>query len=69
LYAATDLGIQVFDPTGRLCGVLLKPKDEPLIGVAFGGSDNDRLFTVCGDKLYSRKLKTRGVPPPTPPRP
>src|SRR5262249_50712395 len=29
LYAATPLGVQVFDPTGRLCGVLLPPsKDE-----------------------------------------
>src|SRR6185295_9736350 len=25
-YAATSIGIQVFDPTGRLCGVMTAPK-------------------------------------------
>ena len=39
IYAATSLGVQVFDPTGRLCGVLLQP-DFPSFAssIAFAGS-------------------------------
>lgn len=62
LYAATDLGVQVFDPTGRLCGVLLKPAELPLTGVAFGGTDRDRLFIRCGDRVYGRKTLAKGLP-------
>ena len=64
LYAATSQGIQVFDPTGRLCGVLLKPEREAATALTFGGPDFDRLYVLCNNKLYARKLKTKGVPPP-----
>src|SRR5262249_55513948 len=37
LFACTPLGVQVFDPTGRLCGVLLKPSDVDPTAIAFGG--------------------------------
>lgn len=61
LYAATRLGVQVFDPTGRMCGVLLRPEPAPVISLAFGGADMDRLYIVCGGKLYVRKTKAKGV--------
>src|SRR5262249_34835250 len=35
LYACTPLGVQVFDPTGRLCGVLLKPSAADPTAIAF----------------------------------
>jgi hypothetical protein len=56
VYAATQLGIQVFDPIGRLCGVLHAPKDIDLM--LFEG---DELTVWVGDTKYARKLRTRGV--------
>ena len=61
LYAATREGVQVFDPTGRLSGVLLRPERQPIRAVAFGGADLDRLYIACGNKLYVRKIKAKGV--------
>lgn len=57
LYAATALGVQVFDPTGRLCGVIAAPAREPVVAVAFAG---DRLCVVCAGKVWQRKSKTKG---------
>jgi gluconolactonase len=61
MYAATSHGVEVFDPTGRPCGVLLKPAREHVTGVAFGGKDGDQLFILCGGKLYARKTLAKGV--------
>ncbi|HTU18807.1 MAG TPA: SMP-30/gluconolactonase/LRE family protein [Gemmataceae bacterium] len=61
LYAATREGVQVFDPTGRMSGVLLRPERQPVRAVAFGGADLDRLYIACGNKLYVRKMKAKGV--------
>ncbi len=62
LYACTPLGVQVFDPTGRLCGVVSKPGDGDLTGVALGGKDGDTLYVACGDKVYSRKVQVKPKP-------
>ncbi|MGH7222785.1 MAG: SMP-30/gluconolactonase/LRE family protein, partial [Gemmataceae bacterium] len=61
LYAATREGVQVFDPTGRMSGVLLRPERQPVRAVAFGGADLDHLYIACGNKLYVRKMKAKGV--------
>ena len=37
LYAAAATGVHVYDPTGRLCGVLLRPEAPPTTVVALGG--------------------------------
>src|SRR5262245_5582225 len=50
-YVATNLGIQVFDPTGRLCGVFTAPPGR-VTELTF---DGDRLFARAGDKVYVRK--------------
>jgi hypothetical protein len=63
LYACTPLGVQVFDPTGRLSGVLSKAADANPTAVAFGGPDRDQLFVVHGDVVYVRKLQAKGVAP------
>lgn len=57
IYAATSLGVQVFDPTGRLCGVLLQP-DFPKFAdaIAFAGPDKTTLYALVGQKLYTRKI-------------
>jgi gluconolactonase len=64
LYAATNLGVQVFDPTGRLCGVINPPVREPITAVALAGEKRDHLFVICGGKLYQRKTRAKAAWPP-----
>lgn len=64
IYVSTKEGVQVFDPTGRLCGVILKPTKERITGMTFAGDDLDRLFIACGNAIYYRKLSTRGFTTP-----
>ncbi len=60
-YAATPLGVQVFDPTGRLCGIILPPAKEEMTAITIGGKDADQLFVACGDKIYSRKIQGKAA--------
>jgi enterochelin esterase family protein len=64
LYAATLEGVQVFDPTGRLCGVLTRPLRQAVMAVAFGGKGRERLYVLCGGRLWQRKTKCKGAWPP-----
>ncbi len=61
LYAATPLGVQVFGPTGRLCGVILPPSNEEMTAITIGGKDANQLFVACGDKIYSRKIQGKAA--------
>lgn len=61
LYLASPEGVQVFDPSARLSGVLLRPADGPLTAVTFGGPTGDTLFLACSGQLYARKIKAKGV--------
>jgi hypothetical protein len=56
-YVATNLGIQVFDPTGRLCGVFTAPPGH-ITELAF---DRDRLFAKAGDRVFVRKMLAAGA--------
>ena len=59
IYAATEIGVQVFDPTGRLCGVLTPAaKGVPEL-MTFEG---DQLTMWIGDTKYTRKLNATGAP-------
>ena len=61
-YVASALGVQVFDPTGRLCGVLPKPQpDKPLTSVALSGPNREYLYITNGDKVYRRKVQASGA--------
>ena len=64
LYACTPLGVQVFDPTGRLCGVLLKPDDKTPTAIAFGGLGRDTLYVLEGENSYGRNTQAKGVNKP-----
>ena len=56
-YVTSDLGVQVFDPTGRPCGVLPKPdKDQPLTTCILAGADHSTLYIANGTKIYRRTL-------------
>jgi enterochelin esterase family protein len=61
LYACTPLGVQVFDPTGRLCGVVLPPSKEEMTAITIGGEKGDTLFVAAGDKIYSRKIQGKAA--------
>jgi SMP-30/Gluconolactonase/LRE-like region len=65
LYVATATGVQVFDPTGRLCGELLPPEPGKKVNdVAFGGKGRDVLFVLSeSGKVFSRKVRSKGVAP------
>ena len=56
-YVTSALGVQIFDPTGRPCGVLPKvDKDQPLTTCILAGSDHSTLYIAHGAKIYRRKL-------------
>ena len=57
LYACTPLGVQVFDPTGRLSGVVAAPAKEAMTAITLGGEGASMLFVACGDRLYARKVQ------------
>ncbi len=59
-YATSREGVQMFDPTGRLSGVMTAPERKELGGVAFGGADLDQLYVTCGGKVYFRKTLAKG---------
>ena len=57
-YITSELGVQIFDPTGRLCGVLPKAlKDQPLTTCVLAGPDHNTLYVANGTTIYSRRLK------------
>jgi enterochelin esterase family protein len=57
-YVTSALGVQVFDPTGRLCGVLPHPNPtKPLTSCTMAGSDHTFLYITNGDKIYRRQLQ------------
>ena len=61
-YVTSDLGVQVFDPTGRPCGVLPKvDDDQPLTTCMLAGPDHSTLYIAHGKRIYRRKL-TVGKP-------
>lgn len=63
IYAGTSDGVQVFDPTGRLCGVLPLPAKGSADLLAWEGDEQDRLILWMGDLKYARKMGTTGGPP------
>jgi enterochelin esterase-like enzyme/sugar lactone lactonase YvrE len=73
VYVATALGVQIFDPLGRVQFIIATPDSGRLSGVSFGGRAFDTLYVASGGKVYKRKLATTGVvphaPPIKPPRP
>jgi sugar lactone lactonase YvrE/enterochelin esterase-like enzyme len=57
-YVTSALGVQIFDPTGRLCGVLPKPKEaQPLTSCTLAGPNHQYLYITNGDTIFRRKLQ------------
>ena len=60
IYAATQMGIQVITPFGRVETLLTLPGDKPADAVAFGGAENNYLYAQSGDTVYRRVMKVHG---------
>ncbi len=61
-YVTSAEGLQMFDPTGRMGGVIATPDPEsPLVSVCFAGSDHAYLYVANGGKIYRRKTRTSGA--------
>jgi enterochelin esterase family protein len=60
-FVATTLGVQVFDPTSRLCGVITRPQpDKPLTSCTLSGEGRAYLYVTNGDKIFRRKVQATG---------
>ena len=62
-FVTTAAGLQMFDPTGRISGVIRTPQAKPMVSVEFSGSNLSYLYVCNGDKIYRRKTKSRGIVP------
>lgn len=61
-FVATTLGVQVFDPTGRLCGVVPGPDGSGgLTSCALAGPGRGWLYITARDKIFRRKVQAVGV--------
>jgi enterochelin esterase family protein len=57
-YVTSALGVQIFDPTGRLCGVVPAPQpDKPLTSCTIAGPGLSYLYVTNGDKIFRRKVQ------------
>ena len=62
-YVTSALGIQMFDWTGRMGGVIARPQNKGTVSVAFAGPKREFLYACSTDKLYRRKMQTPGAWP------
>ncbi len=63
VYVATNLGIQISDPPGRVVGIIRKPGPGALTSVIFGDPALQTLYATDGDKLYRRAMRRTGAFP------
>ena len=61
IYVATKMGIQVLDQTGRVNALFLPMPSGQASNLCFGGKQFDMLYVTAGDKVYRRRLRTRGA--------
>jgi sugar lactone lactonase YvrE len=61
IYVTSRIGIQIMDQLGRVNAILTTPPSNgQTSNVCFGGPGFNILYVSCGDKVYRRKLNTRG---------
>lgn len=61
LYVATNIGVQVFDPAGRMKMIIDAPVTAGVSDVFFAGPGLKWLYVTDGDKIYRRLSKRRGA--------
>ena len=61
-YVTSAVGLQVFDPTGRMCGVIDKPQpDKGITSCVLSGAQRDLLYVTSADKIFRRKVLATGL--------
>lgn len=61
IYVGALDGIQVFNPSGKMIGKILMPKETA--NLTFGGKDNNVLFICSSNSVWAIKLNTKGAKP------
>jgi len=60
-YVTTALGLQMFDATGRISGIIAIPAAaRGMNNVVFAGSRRDHLFITCSQGIFKRQTKAKG---------
>ncbi len=59
-YVTTEVGIHMFDPTGRLGGVIANPQPR-VNSIEFSGPGLQYIYVAAADKIFRRKTKSKGV--------
>ncbi len=60
VFVTSRMGVQILDQAGRVNAILPIPSGQSS-NLCFGGPDFNTLYVSAGDKVYRRKLRTRGV--------
>jgi enterochelin esterase family protein len=60
-WITSHLGVQVFDSTGRLGGVLSRPQEKAAVSCDFAGPGRSYLYLLSSDRVYRRKTLTVGA--------
>ncbi len=63
-WITSHLGIQMFDPNGRLGGIVSRPQEKGTVSCAFAGPGRAWLYVCSSDKVYRRKTLTSAAPVP-----
>jgi gluconolactonase len=62
VFICTKLGIQILDQLGRVNAIITTPpSNNQTSNCCFGGQDFNILYVTAGDKVFRRRLKTKGV--------
>lgn len=62
VFVATKTGLQIMDQLGRVNAILpVPPSNNQVSNLYFGGPDFNILYISAGDKIFRRKLNTRGA--------
>lgn len=64
VWITSHLGIQMFDPSGRLGGIVSRPQDKGTVSCTFAGPGSSYLYVCSSDKVYRRKTLTSGAKAP-----
>lgn len=58
LYITSGLGLQVYDPAGKLLGII--PFPEQPANVTFGGKEGKTIYVTARTSLYSVEMEAKG---------
>jgi len=62
IFVASKLGLQILDQLGRVNAILQPPpSNNQTSNLCFGGAGFNILYVTAGDKVFRRRLKTKGV--------